>query len=145
MGDNELCILVEVVMAHCEEGHHMKEMKNLKEAKAARDTTLPTNNLPEVAPEAKKKVAEAKSRGDEAFKRKDFHMAVDAYTQAVDFDPTDAILHSKRSFCWIRLGQAEHALTDAKACRALRPDWPKACYREGAALRLLQACYNLLP
>jgi len=39
------------------------------------------------------------------------------------------------------LGQAEHALADAKACRALRPDWPKACYREGAALRLLQACY----
>ena len=92
----------------------MKEMKNLKEAKAVRDTTLPTNNLPEVAPEAKKKVAEAKSRGDEAFKRKDFHMAVDAYTQAVDFDPNDTTLHSNRSLCWIRLGQAEHALTDER-------------------------------
>lgn len=43
-----------------------------------------------------------------------------------------------RSLCWIRLGQAEQALADAKACRALRPDWPKACYREGVALRLLQ-------
>ncbi|XWS57699.1 hypothetical protein CRYUN_Cryun09bG0195800 [Craigia yunnanensis] len=116
----------------------VEEMKNLKEAKATRDTTLPTNNLPEVTPEAKKKAAEAKSRGDEAFKSKDFHMAVDAYTQAIDLDPTDATLHSNRSLCWIRLGQAEHALTDAKACRALRPDWPKACYREGAALRLLQ-------
>lgn len=60
--------------------------------------------------------------------------------QAIDFDPTDATLHSNRSLCWIRLGQAEHALADAKACRALRPDWAKACYREGAALRLLQAC-----
>ena len=67
------------------------------------------------------------------------------HLQAIDFDPTDATLHSNRSLCWIRLGQAEHALTDAKACRALRPDWPKACYREGAALRLLQARYNLLP
>lgn len=38
----------------------------------------------------------------------------------------------------MRMGQAEQALADAKACRALKPDWPKACYREGAALRLLQ-------
>ncbi|XP_021283418.1 ankyrin-1 [Herrania umbratica] len=121
-----------------EANKQMEEMKNLKEAKAARDTTLPTTDLPEVTAEAKKRAVEAKSRGDEAFKRKDFQMAVDAYTQAIDLDPTDATLHSNRSLSWIRLGQAEHALTDAKACRALRPDWPKACYREGAALRLLQ-------
>ncbi|XVF57219.1 hypothetical protein PTKIN_Ptkin06aG0186900 [Pterospermum kingtungense] len=121
-----------------EANKQLEEMKNLKEAKATRDATVPTKDLPEVTPETKKKVAEAKSRGDEAFKRKDFHMAVDAYTQAIDLDPTDATLHSNRSLCWIRLGQAEHALTDAKACRAIKPDWPKACYREGAALRLLQ-------
>ncbi|KGN60793.1 ankyrin-1 [Cucumis sativus] len=95
-------------------------------------------DLPEVSPEAKKKAAEAKSRGDDAFNTKDFHTAVDAYTQAIDLDPTDGTLLSNRSLCWIRLGQAEHALADAKACRALKPDWPKACYREGAALRLLQ-------
>lgn len=61
--------------------------------------------------------------------------------QAMDLNPTDATLLSNRSLCWIRLGQADQALADAKACRALRPDWPKACYREGAALRLLQAWY----
>jgi hypothetical protein len=47
---------------------------------------------------------------------------------------------SNRSLCWLRAGQAERALEDAKACRALRPDWAKACYREGAAHRLLQVC-----
>ncbi|KAK7852855.1 hsp70-hsp90 organizing protein 3 [Quercus suber] len=62
--------------------------------------------------------------------------------KAIDLDPTDATLLSNRSLCWIRLDQAEHALDDAKACRALRPGWPKACYREGAALRLLQACFR---
>lgn len=36
-----------------------------------------------MSPEAKKKAAEAKSRGDEAFKRKDFQTAIDAYTQVV--------------------------------------------------------------
>lgn len=63
--------------------------------------------------------------------------------QAIDFDPTDATLFSNRSLCWIRLGQADHALADARACKALRPDWPKAYYREGAALRLLQVmCHS---
>ena len=34
-----------------------------------------------MSPEAKKKAAEAKSRGDDAFNTKDFQTAVDAYTQ----------------------------------------------------------------
>ncbi|KAF3789011.1 Ankyrin-1 [Nymphaea thermarum] len=91
----------------------------------------------EVSDESKSRSLEAKSRGDEAFRRKDYLMAVDAYTQAMDMNPTDATLPSNRSLCWIRLGQAEQALSDAKVCRELRPDWPKGCYREGAALRLL--------
>ncbi|KAF2565014.1 hypothetical protein F2Q70_00017037 [Brassica cretica] len=37
----------------------------------------------------------------------------------------------KRSLCWLRLGQVEHALSDAKVCRELKPDWPKECFREG--------------
>lgn len=65
------------------------------------------------------------------------------HLQAIDMDPTDGTLFSNRSLCWMRLGQPEYALADAKACRALKPDWAKACYREGAALRLLQACAHL--
>lgn len=115
-----------------------KQKEDARNLKKVEDTTLSKENIPEVTSEAKKKAAEAKSRADEAFKKKDYYMAIDAYTQAIDFDPTDATLLSNRSLCWIRLGQADHALADAKACRALRPDWAKACYREGAALRLLQ-------
>ena len=35
----------------------------------------------QVSPEAKKRSLEAKSRGDDAFRRKDFLVDVDAYTQ----------------------------------------------------------------
>lgn len=115
-----------------------EQLKSTNEAMAGGDTKVSKKNMVEVTPEAKKKAAEAKSRADDAFRRKDYIMAVDAYTQAIDFDHTDATLHSNRSLCWLRLGQAEHALDDAKTCRALRPDWAKACYREGAAFRLLQ-------
>lgn len=108
--------------------------RNIKEVNL---TDIPRQDLPEVTPEAKQKAAEAKSRGHDAFKRKDYALAIDAYTQAIDLDPTDATLFSNRSLCWIYLGQAEQALSDAKTCRSLRPNWAKACYREGAALRLL--------
>ena len=37
--------------------------------------------LPQVSPEAKAKAAEAKARGQDAFQRKDYQMAIDAYTQ----------------------------------------------------------------
>ncbi|KAK6140367.1 hypothetical protein DH2020_025878 [Rehmannia glutinosa] len=114
------------------------ENKVSKESNKVKDNASSKQDMPEVTAEAKKKAAEAKARADDAFRRQDFMSAIDAYTQAIDFDPTDATLLSNRSLCWIRLGQAEHALADAKACKALRPDWPKACYREGAALRLLQ-------
>uniref|UniRef100_A0A7N0ZRT0 Serine/threonine-protein kinase BSK1-like TPR repeats domain-containing protein n=1 Tax=Kalanchoe fedtschenkoi TaxID=63787 RepID=A0A7N0ZRT0_KALFE len=104
---------------------------------ASPDAKVP-KEVVQVTLEAKAKAAEAKSRGDDAFKRKHYEAAIDAYTQALDFNPSDAAVLSNRSLCWIRLGQAEQALADAKACRALRPDWPKAFYREGAALRLMQ-------
>ncbi|XP_015582166.1 ankyrin-1 [Ricinus communis] len=123
---------------HTEFDKQLEEMRNLRGDVAAEGTTVPKKDISEVSPEAKRRAAEAKARGDDAFKRKDYRMAVDAYTQAIDLDPTDAILLSNRSLCWIRLGQPEHALADAKTCRSLRPDWTKACYREGAALRLLQ-------
>ncbi|XP_077247380.1 ankyrin repeat family protein isoform X2 [Tasmannia lanceolata] len=119
--------------------HMQSEASKLQEeADVPKKRDLHKAETIEVTLEAKKKSLEAKSRGEEAFKRKDYIMAVDAYTQAIDLDPNDATLLSNRSLCWIRLGQADQALADAKACRALRPDWPKACYREGAALRLLQ-------
>ncbi|XP_044482126.1 ankyrin-1-like [Mangifera indica] len=48
---------------------------------------------------------------------------VDQSLFAMDPDPTDATLPSKRSLCWLLLLHAEKALADAKTCRALRPDW----------------------
>ncbi|KAL3629923.1 hypothetical protein CASFOL_026235 [Castilleja foliolosa] len=121
-----------------ESGKNEGENEFLKEANKLKDITLSRKDLPEVTAEAKKEAAEAKARADDSFRGKEYMAAVDAYTQAIDFDPTDSTLLSNRSLCWLRLGQADHALADAKACRALRPDWPKACYREGAALRQMQ-------
>ncbi|WOK92480.1 hypothetical protein Cni_G01171 [Canna indica] len=115
-----------------------KDQTSREESDLPKSASLEKAEKVEVTPEAKKGSLEAKSRGDDAFRKKDYQMAVDAYTQAIDLDPNEAALLSNRSLCWMRLGQGDQALADAKACRELRPDWAKACYREGSALRLLQ-------
>ncbi|KAF5186563.1 Heat shock protein sti1-like protein, partial [Thalictrum thalictroides] len=130
---------VDGIIEHMQEGNKgQEEGSNLKEAQMPGDAQLEKQDIPEVTPEAKKKSLEAKARGEEAFRRKDYLTAVDAYTQASDLDPSNATLLSNRSLCWLRLGQADHALADATTCRTMKPDWAKAWYREGAALRLLQ-------
>lgn len=122
-------------LAADEEAEFRKSREADEKAKAAQANA---RKKPEVSTEMKKKAAEAKARGDEAFKKQDFMLAVDAYTQASDFDPTNAVFLSNRSVCWMRLGQPEQALADAKEARALNPEWSKPCYREGSALLLLQ-------
>ncbi|CAI5471323.1 unnamed protein product [Closterium sp. Yama58-4] len=97
-------------------------------------------------------VAEAKARGDAAFRSQQFQEAVDAYTQALDMYPEAAELSSipaddrvmkgtllaNRSVSWLRLGQAPLALADGQMSRSLRPDWAKAYFREGSAFRALE-------
>ncbi|CAL5436790.1 unnamed protein product [Camellia sinensis] len=80
----------------------------------------------------------SKSKGEEAFKRKDYMDAIFWYTQAITVDPLDATVLSNRSLCWARLNEGSPALSDAEACIMLRPDWAKAHYREGVAWRLLK-------
>ncbi|CAI5492616.1 unnamed protein product, partial [Closterium sp. Naga37s-1] len=96
-------------------------------------------------------VAEAKTRGDAAFRSQQFQEAVDSYTQALDMYPQADLaatpaedrvmkgtLLANRSICWLRLGQAPLALADGQMSRSLRPDWPKAYFREGSAFRAME-------
>lgn len=61
----------------------------------------------------------------------------------IALNPRDASLFSNRSLCWLHLGEGKKALMDAEACRMMRPDWPKACYRKGTALMLLKVGQNV--
>ena len=63
---------------------------------------------------------------------------VSVLMQAIDLDPTDAILYSNRSFCLLQIGEATKALSDAYSCIKVRPEWVKGYYRKGAALMSLK-------
>ena len=70
---------VDGVLAHME-SNKAQEENNSDKAKSG-ESGIIKKDLPEVSPEAKAKAAEAKARGQDAFHRKDYQMAIDAYTQ----------------------------------------------------------------
>ncbi|KAL5702070.1 hypothetical protein ACHQM5_027333 [Ranunculus cassubicifolius] len=80
---------------------------------------------------------EAKSKGDTAFREMNYRLAAFHYSKAIFVEPFNATLFSNRSLCWLRLKQGKSALKDATRCMILKPNWPKAFYRAGAAMRLL--------
>ena len=59
--------------------------------------------------------------------------------KAFDSSPDEyATILANISLCALRAGNGKAALSYATMCRMGRPLWPKACYREGAALMLLK-------
>ncbi|KAI3956107.1 hypothetical protein MKW98_027421 [Papaver atlanticum] len=80
---------------------------------------------------------EAKSRGTSAFQRKKYWLAVYWYTEALGIKPDDAAVLSNRSLCYVYLNKGDLAFEDATQCVLARPDWPKAYYRAGVALKML--------
>uniref|UniRef100_R7VYT5 Uncharacterized protein n=1 Tax=Aegilops tauschii TaxID=37682 RepID=R7VYT5_AEGTA len=59
--------------------------------------------------------------------------------KAFDSSPDEyATILANISLCALRAGNGRAALSYATMCRMGRPLWPKACYREGAALMLLK-------
>ncbi|KAM0844727.1 hypothetical protein ACQ4PT_056853 [Festuca glaucescens] len=107
----------------------------IKEDVAA-DRILPDDD----EPVSKKKIRAAgfKKLANHSFKKKDYFSAAGSYSVAMMLDPDDATMYSNRSVCSLLMGDGDKALVDANECRKMRPNWPKACYRQGAALMLLK-------
>ncbi|WZZ57847.1 hypothetical protein YC2023_057954 [Brassica napus] len=92
--------------------------KNIKQT--PKESNQNTNSI---SPEAKVQATKAKARGQ------------DTFTESISRWP----LTLTHILCWLRLGQAEHALYDANVCRELKLDCSKrCCFREGVALCFLQ-------
>jgi ankyrin repeat protein len=87
----------------------------------------------QVTDESKKLALGIKQEGNQFFANKEWKMAIDSYTKAIEEDPTDATFYSNRSACYMHIEDYDAALQDAVICRQLKPDWPKACYRMAVA------------
>ncbi|KAI5289088.1 Hsp90 cochaperone [Ascosphaera aggregata] len=75
-----------------------------------------------------------KAEGNKAFAAKDFHTAVQKFTEAIELDPANHVLYSNRSGAYASLKDFQKALEDAEKTIEIKPDWPKGWGRKGAAL-----------
>lgn len=60
--------------------------------------------------------------------------AVQAFSKAINLNPTDFRFFGNRSFCHERENQFEEALSDANMSISLAPEWPKGYFRKAKAL-----------
>ncbi|UYI26804.1 hypothetical protein J0A71_03g06410 [Encephalitozoon cuniculi] len=58
---------------------------------------------------------EMKNKGNEEYNNGDFQSAVDSYTQAILYDPTNAVYLSNRAAAYSKLGMAESAIEDCES------------------------------
>ncbi|KAK6387376.1 uncharacterized protein PV06_04980 [Exophiala oligosperma] len=74
-----------------------------------------------------------KAEGNKAFAAKDFNLAVEKFSQAIELDPSNHVLYSNRSGAYASLKDYQHALEDANKTTELKSDWAKGWGRKGAA------------
>ncbi|KMU90421.1 heat shock protein STI1 [Coccidioides immitis H538.4] len=75
-----------------------------------------------------------KAEGNKAFAAKDFNLAVEKFSAAIELDSSNHVLYSNRSGAYASLKNFDKALEDANKTTELKPDWPKGWGRKGAAM-----------
>ncbi|KAJ2900778.1 hypothetical protein MKZ38_002216 [Zalerion maritima] len=104
---------------------------------AAVSASTSTQPATELTPEKKKEAEGLKSKGNAAMQQKDFALAVDFYTQALDIHSSNPIYLSNRSAAYHNMKNYEAAKRDAKACTDIDPTYSKGWSRLGLALYAL--------
>ena len=82
--------------------------------------------------------ASFKDKGNTFLQAKQYDEAIQAYTEAINLDPTDHVFFSNRSAAYLSKGDASSALSDSQRCIELKKDWPKGYTRKGASLHSLR-------
>nr|XP_057921905.1 uncharacterized protein LOC131124920 [Doryrhamphus excisus] len=67
-----------------------------------------------------------------------FDAAVQNFTKAIQYNPTEYKFYGNRSFCFEKLKKYEQALADAEVSLNLCPGWTKGFFRKGRALAGLE-------
>merc|ERR1712226_480905 len=88
---------------------------------------------------AKMSVAEEfKAKGNAALQSGKTSEAIEFYTKAINADGSNHVYFSNRSAAYLKQGNSNNALEDAKSCIGLNPDFAKGYSRKGAALHALK-------
>jgi tetratricopeptide (TPR) repeat protein len=83
-------------------------------------------------------VEELKNRAKGSVSSKNYPEAIQLYSKAIEVKPNDAILLSNRSMCYLSMGKASEALSDAEQSIVADVGYAKAYFRKGSALVALK-------
>jgi ankyrin repeat protein len=107
---------------------------------ATAESPLPTLSSP-LTPEQQHITDQHKTLGNHHYAHHDYDLALKEYSLALNINPTNHVLYSNRSACYLSMATAEttsaetsrdyrlKALHDAELCRRLEPTWVKGCFR----------------
>lgn len=101
-----------------------------KATTGAKASVPPTAN---VSAETKAQADALKAEGNKAMAGKDFTLAIDKYTQAIDLDGSNVVYLSNRAAAYSSASQHAQAVADAKRALELDPNFAKAYSRLGLA------------
>ncbi|GAA5940280.1 hypothetical protein JCM10213_008387 [Rhodosporidiobolus nylandii] len=104
----------------------------LDEAAAAAPSAAPT--VKEPSADDKKEADAAKSKGNQLMAKKDYQGAIDAYTEAIEKDATNAVFWSNRAAAYSQIQDHKSAVRDAREALNIDPSFSKAYSRLGHAL-----------
>ena len=74
-----------------------------------------------------------KDQGNEAFKAKNLDQAIEFYTKALEYTPTDHTILGNRAAAYHNIKAYPAALADAEECIKIKPDWSKGFQRKAMA------------
>eukprot|EP00438_Fugacium_kawagutii_P002391 Skav201020 [mRNA] locus=scaffold991:538342:547904:+ [translate_table: standard] len=103
---------------------------------------------PEALPAAEERQKEAERqriKGNEMFRASDFAQAAALYSVALEMAPEMGSVWANRAQCWLKLGDHEKALADAKKCTEVEPTNPKGWFRQGMSLHAMKRYGEAIP
>ncbi|RQM23982.1 hypothetical protein B5M09_007102 [Aphanomyces astaci] len=109
-------------------------------AKESDDIPTPSDIVDAVELAAQATATRLKDDGNKLFAQKKYVDSIDLYTEAIGLTPRDPLLYSNRCAALLAAGRAADALRDIRLAKVVRlkPDWPKALFREGQCLEALK-------